>query len=293
MLAKELLAQVRRIEIKTRRLADELVAGQYHSVFRGRGVSFEEVREYQPGDDIRTIDWNVSARQQAPYVKRYVEERELTVLILCDVSGSAAFGTRQRHKVELAAELSALLAFAAIKNNDKAGLLAFSDRVERFIPPQRGRRHVMALITSLLALAPKGKGTDLAAALEFALQVQARRAVLFVISDFFAERYERPLGLAARRHDVIPVVLEDPWEAALPDLGLCAFLDPESGQEVLLDTSDRGVRQAYAAAHLQAQASRAQLFQRLGLESLTLSTERPYLAEIAGFLQRRGRMSRR
>jgi uncharacterized protein (DUF58 family) len=293
MLAKELLAQVRRIEIKTRRLADDLVSGQYNSVFRGRGVSFEDVREYQVGDDVRTIDWNVSARYQAPYVKRYIEERELTVLSLVDVSGSSAFGTRQRQKIELAAEVAALLSFTAAKSNDKAGLIAFSDRVERYIPAKRSRQHVLALVASLLDLRPEGRGTKLSTALEFTLRVQKRRAVVFVLSDFFGEGFERALAAASQRHDLIPVVLSDPWERSLPDVGLCAFRDPETGREFLLDTSDRSVRKAFESAQREAEEARGKLFQKLGLESITVSTERPYIAEIAAFLRRRGRSGRR
>lgn len=289
MLPKDLIAQVRRIEIRTRRLADELIAGQYHSVFRGRGMSFEEVREYQLGDDVRAIDWNVSARYQAPYVKRFVEERELTVLLLADVSGSSAFGTRMRQKVELSAEVAALLAFAAIKNGDRAGLLAFSDRVERFVPAKRGRTHVLALVTELLSLEPKGKGTNIAAALEFVMQVQKRRAVVFLLSDFLSQGYERPLSLAAQRHDLIPVPISDPWEEALPDVGLCAFFDPETGEEMFVDTSDRKVRQAYEKFYREAKDKREKLFRKLGLGAISLRTDKPYLAEIAAFLRRRGR----
>jgi uncharacterized protein (DUF58 family) len=292
MLTRELLAQVRRIEIRTRRLADELVAGQYSSVFRGRGVAFEEVREYQPGDDVRAIDWNVSARYAAPYIKRFVEERELTVLLLADVSGSTAFGTRSRQKVELGAEIAALLAFSANANGDRAGLLCFSDKVERYVPPKRGRKHVLALVTELLALRPEGRGTDIGAALSFVMGVQKRRAVLFLLSDFMAAGFERPLAAAARRHDVIPVVLSDPWEEALPDLGLCAFSDPETGREFYVDTSDRGVRRAYEAARAEEVKRRERGFAKLGLEAISLRTDRPYLADIAGFLRRRGRAKR-
>jgi uncharacterized protein (DUF58 family) len=292
MLPKELISQVRRIEIRTRRLADDLVAGQYHSVFRGRGVAFEEVREYQPGDDVRAIDWNVSARYQAPFVKRFVEERELTVLLLADVSGSSAFGTRSRQKAELAAEVAALLAFAATKSGDRAGLVAFSDRVERYVPPKRGKKHVLALITDLLSLKPAGRGTEIGAALEFVLRVQKRRAVVFLLSDFFGAGYERPLERAAQRHDLIPVVLSDPWEEALPDVGLCTFVDPESGRELVVDTSDRAVRRAFAAARAEADQARTRTFKKLGVGAISLRTDRPYLAEVAGFLRRRGRASR-
>lgn len=287
MLPGELIAQVRRIEIRTRRLADDLVAGQYSSVFRGMGVSFEEVREYQIGDDVRAIDWNVSARYQAPYIKRFVEERELTVLLCTDVSGSTAFGTRLRQKAELMAEVAALLAFAAIKSGDRAGLVAFSDRVERYVPAKRGRKHVLALVTELLSLRPEGRGTDIGAALEFVLRVQKRRAVIFLFSDFLGQNYQRPLSLAAQRHDVIPVVLTDPWEEHLPEIGLFSFYDPETGQDLWVDTRDRAVRRAYEEARKIQDQERSKLFQKLGLEAISLRTDRPYLAEVAGFLRRR------
>ena len=289
MLPKELISQVRRIEIRTRRLADDLIAGQYQSVFRGRGMSFEEVREYQVGDDVRAIDWNVSARYQAPYIKRFVEERELTVLLVVDVSRSSQFGTRLRQKIELSAEVTALLAFAASKNGDRAGLVAFSEQVERYIPPKRGRTHVLALVTELLGLQPKGKGTNIAAALEFVLQVQKRRAVVFLFSDFFSPGYERPLTLAAQKHDLIVVPLSDPWEEALPDVGLCSFQDPETGEEFFVDTSDKKVRKAYAEHYREVTTNRDKLFRKLGLGTISLRTDKPYVAEIAAFLRRRGR----
>jgi uncharacterized protein (DUF58 family) len=289
LLPKELISQVRRIEIRTRRLADDLIAGQYQSVFRGRGMSFEDVREYQVGDDVRSIDWNVSARYQAPYIKRFVEERELTVLLVADVSRSSHFGTRLRQKIELSAEVAALLAFAASKNGDRAGLLAFSDQVERYIPPKRGRTHVLALVTELLAIQPKGRGTNISAALEFILQVQKRRAVVFLFSDFLSEGYERPLSLAAQKHDLIPVPLSDPWEEALPDVGLCAFEDPETGEEFYIDTSDKKVRRTYEEHYREMVSSRERLFRKLGLGTISLRTDKPYVAEIAAFLRRRGR----
>jgi uncharacterized protein (DUF58 family) len=252
-------------------------------------MSFEEVREYQVGDDVRSIDWNVSARYQAPYIKRFVEERELTVLLIADVSRSSQFGTRLRQKIELTAEVAALLAFAASKNGDRAGLVAFSDQVERYIPPKRGRTHVLALVTELLAISPKGRGTDISKALEFVMQVQKRRAVVFLFSDFLNPGYERPLTLAAQRHDLIPVPISDPWEEALPDVGLCSFVDPETGQEFYIDTSDKRVRKSYEENYKEMLSARERLFRKLGLGAISLRTDKPYVAEIAAFLRRRGR----
>jgi uncharacterized protein (DUF58 family) len=290
MLTKEIIAQVRRIEILTGRLVTETLAGEYHSVFKGRGMEFAEVREYSPGDDIRTIDWNVTARTGRPYVRQYTEERELTVAIACDLSGSQAFGSAGRLKKEVAAELSAVLALSALQNNDKVGLFLFTEDVEAHFPPKKGRRHALHLIREVLAYQPKLTGTDIGRALETISQVLKRRCILFVISDFLDQDFERPLRLAARKYDVIPVVLTDPLEARLPRLD--AFLDltdPETGRRVLFDARSPAAREAYARSQAARQRALDELFNRSGLDSIRISVDRPYLDPLIRFFHRRAR----
>ena len=238
----EILAAVRRIEIRTRRMVDEVFSGEYHSVFKGRGVEFREVREYSPGDDVRTIDWNVTARTDTPFVKQFEEERELTVMLAADVSGSGLFGSGGRTKAETAAELCGVLAFAAIANKDKVGLLLFSDHVEKFIPPAKGRSHVLRIIRELLTYRPTGTGTDLDAPLQLVGRVLKRKATVFLVSDFWAGDFSNSLRTVARRHDCVAVRLRDPRETDLPDVGLVAWRDAESGQEILVDTGSQAVR---------------------------------------------------
>jgi uncharacterized protein (DUF58 family) len=238
----EILAAVRRIEIRTRRLVDEVFSGEYHSVFRGRGVEFREVREYVPGDDIRSIDWNVTARNDAPFVKQFEEERELTVMLAADVSGSGRFGSGERTKAETAAELCGVLAFAAISNKDKVGLLLFSDHVEKYIPPAKGRSHVLRIIRELLTHRPAGRGTDLDAPLQTLGRVLKRKATVFLVSDFWADDFERSLRTVARRHDCVAVRLRDPRETDLPDVGLVHWRDAETGREAVIDTGSAAVR---------------------------------------------------
>ncbi len=247
MIPAEVLKQVRRIEIRTRNLVNDTFSGDYHSVFKGRGMEFAEVREYAPGDDVRAIDWNVTARLGTPYVKQFTEERELTVFLLVDISASGDFGTRGRLKAALAAEVAAVLAFSAVQNNDKVGLVLFSDRVEQFLPPRKGRRHVLRVIREILYRKPEGRGTALTVPLEHLGRVQKRRAVVFVISDFQASGYDQALKLVARRHDLICVRITDPGEETLPDIGLQEIEDPETGARSLVDTSDRGVRARFQA----------------------------------------------
>src|SRR5512135_279787 len=247
MLTSEQLKAVRKIQIRTSHLVSDLFAGQYHSVFKGRGMEFAEVRQYLPGDDVRTIDWNVTARTGAPHVKRYVEERELTVMLLVDASASTHFGTVRQLKSEMAAELAALFAFSAITNNDKVGLVMFSDHVELALPPKKGTRHVLRVIREVLSFSPKGRGTDIAAALEHLNHVSKRRCVTFVISDFLDTRARLALKIANRRHDVIAVVLDDPRDLTLPDVGLLEVQDAESGELMLVDTGDKRVRREFEA----------------------------------------------
>jgi len=271
MLPKELIRRIRRLEIRTRKVVADSLAGQYHSVFKGRGMAFSEVRQYQPGDEIRTIDWNVTARMREPYVKVFTEERELTVMLLVDVSASGDFGSRGRTKSELAAEVAAQIAFSATANNDRVGLILFSDRVEKQVPPRKGRKHVMRVISDILTTRPQGRGTDLSAGLTRLRQLAPRRAVTFLISDFLAHGYAAPLRLVARRHDLVPVVLSDPMEEALPALGLVELEDPETGERVLVDASSTVVRRALTRLAQEGRAERLSLFRKLRLDHVELS----------------------
>lgn len=288
MLSQEILAQVRRIEILAGRLVTETLAGQYHSVFKGQGMEFAEVREYSPGDDVRAIDWNVTARTGRPYVRRYVEERELTVAVACDLSGSQAFASRGRLKKEIAAELSAVLAFSALQNNDKAGLFLFTEEVEAHFPPKKGRRHALHLIREVLAYQPKRRGTAIGRALETMTQVLKRRCILFLISDFLDEGFQRPLRLAARKHDVIPIVLVDPLEERLPAMEACLDLeDPETGRRILCDARPDRPRQDYARGQEQRRKSLENLFAGCGLDTIRIKVDEPYLEPLIRFFQQR------
>src|SRR6476619_2210007 len=244
----EVLRQVKLLELRTRGLVNSLFTGEYRSVFKGQGMEFAEVREYQAGDEVRSIDWNVTARMQRPYVKRYIEERELTVMLAVDVSGSERFGTRRRFKSELASELAAVLAMSAIRNNDRVGGLMFTDRIEHVVPPRKGRRHALRVIRDLLAFEPKGRGTDIAGETEYLNKMLAHKAIIFLVSDFLGPSVERPLKLLAQRHDLVAVTVEDPSERVLPDIGIVRFVDPETGQTIDVDTSDGDVRKRFAAA---------------------------------------------
>lgn len=293
MIPRDIIKKLRKIEIHTSRLANDQLAGSYHSVFKGRGMAFSEVRQYQPGDDVRFIDWNVSARMGEAYVKVFTEEREMTVMLLVDLSASERFGSIARTKLETVAEVAALLAFSAIKNNDRVGLILFTDRIERFVPPKKGRGHVMRVIAEILGARPRHTGTDVAVALDMLGRVVKRRCVSFLISDFIAAGYERSLRLAAARHDLIPVQVLDPREEELPNLGLVLAEDLESGLEVEVDTSDPRVRDAYARRIARERARRAQLFRRLRLDTLSIQTDRPYVRPIVElFRMRQKRMTR-
>jgi uncharacterized protein (DUF58 family) len=284
MLDRETFAKIRRIQIRTRAILESGIGGSYHAVFKGRGMEFAEVREYQAGDDARIIDWNVTARMGAPYVKKFVEERDLTLLLLVDVSGSQSFGSRFLLKRDYAAELAAVLAFSAVANHDRVGAVLFSDRIEAHVPPGRGRDHALRIVRDLLALAPAGRGTDLAGALRFAHRVMKRRGIVAVLSDFQDQGYERALGILRRRHDVIALQLSDPRESELPAVGLMALLDPETGERMVVDTSDPAVRRRLAGGALA-----PAIFQRTGVDALALSTVLSYERPLSAFFKARER----
>lgn len=290
---KELMKQVGKIRVVTSRLVDEHLAGDYHSVFKGHGIEFDEVREYVPGDDIRAIDWNVTARMGHPFVKRYCEERELTICFLVDISGSQSFGSDTRSKAELAAEITCLLALSAVKNQDKVGLILFTDRIEKSVPPRKGRTAAMRLVREVLAVEGTRRGTDIAGALRFLNKVQKRRAVVFLISDFQDEDYVDELRVTARHHDVVCCSIADPCEAALPNVGVVEVQDPETGELVLLDTASRRIREGFRA---QAEADAEDLkrtLRRLSIDCLALSTDRPFIKDVHRlFVQRQHRASR-
>lgn len=290
-LPPELVRKIRRIEIRARRLVSNLFLGEYHSVFRGRGLEFWEVREYQPGDDVRTIDWNVTARMGTPYVKKYVEERELTVLLALDVSASQSFGTVAQAKAEVAAEVAALLAFAAVANNDRVGLLTFSDRIEKFTPPRKGAQHVLRIVRELLHARPQSPGTDIAGALSYLTRVARRHSIVFLISDFLDEGFEPALRIAAQRHDLITVSLTDPRELSLPAIGLLELEDAETGRRLMLDTQDPDVRRSYALAAARRREERQRLLRSVGVDEVSIATDRPYVEPLMTFFQARARRS--
>ena len=293
MLPADILKKVRRIEIRTNRLVNESMAGEYHSVFKGRGMEFSEVREYQFGDDIRSIDWNVTSRMGHPYVKKHVEERELTVILLVDFSASGEFGTRRQFKREIEAEICAIVAFSAIKNSDRVGLIAFTDRIEKFLRPRKGKDHVLRVIREVLYFRPRGRGTNMAEALQFMYRTITKRAVVFVISDFLAEGYEQPLRVAARKHDVIAITVTDPREEELPPIGLIDLEDAETGAHVVVDASNRRTRDLYRRWALGRRAAREALFRANAIDNLELFTDRSYDVPLVRFFHKRARrMSR-
>ena len=286
---REILHKIRRLELRTRRLVESSFAGQYQSVFKGRGMNFEEVRPYSPGDEIRAIDWNVTARTGEPYIKKFTEEREMTVMIVLDVSASGNFGSVEESKRAIAAEVAAILAFSAIHNNDKVGLLLFSDRVELFIPPKKGRHHILRLIREMLFFKPVGYGTDLNGALEYMNKLITRRAVVFVISDFFTDDFTRPLTVSAKRHDMVAVPSVDPAEEALPDVGVILLEDPETGEQIEVDTSRRSITRGYADLSALRSKELASLFGSRGIDMVSLRTDQDYLPVLRSFFDRRGR----
>lgn len=289
MLPKEVLRKIRRIEITTSKLVTDFLSGQYESVFKGRGIEFDEVREYQPGDEIRTIDWNVTARMGHPYVKKYVEERQLTVMLLLDASSSSHFGTTKRFKKELAAEVSAVLAFAAIKNNDRVGLIIFTDRIEKFVPPRKGLHHVLRVVREALYFNPKGRGTDIAGALRHLNNIISRRAIAFVISDFFAEDFKKSLSIANKKHDVVAVTITDPRESELPNAGIVELVDAETGKRYMIDTSSSKIRDRYRKKAREMREERAKAFGSVGVDHIDISTDRAYIDEFIKFFRMRKR----
>ncbi len=286
---KEILKKIRRIELRTRRLVNSVFAGQYHSVFKGRGMNFEEVREYAPGDEIRSIDWNVTARMNAPYIKKFTEERELTVMLLVDVSASGMFGSIELSKRELAAEVASILAFSAINNNDKVGLILFTDEVELFIAPKKGRLHTLRLIREMLYFQPRGRRTDLAGALDYMNRVMARRSVVFLISDFMDNGFEKALTVTGRRHDVVAMPVSDPGEGALPDVGIVTLEDAETGEQIDINTSSRSVRSALRVADENRTNALEKLLRTRRIDVVPLSTGKDYLLALRSFFEQRER----
>src|SRR5262245_345488 len=283
----DVLRQVKLLELRTRGLVNSLFTGEYRSVFKGQGMEFAEVREYQAGDEVRSIDWNVTARMQRPYVKRYIEERELTVMLAVDVSGSERFGTRKRFKSELASELAAVLAMSAIRNNDRVGTLLFTDRIEHVVPRRKGRRHALRVMRDLLGFEPAGRGTDIAGATEYLNRMLAHKAIIFIVSDFLGPNVERPLKLLAQRHDVVAVTVDDPSERVLPDIGLARFVDPETGDTLDVDTSDPGVRQQYDAKVTDDANRRRHLLRRLAIDEIPVHTDAGIMDPLLRFFRTR------
>lgn len=287
LLSKEIFKAIRRIEIQTNRAVNDLLAGSYHSAFKGRGMEFEDVREYQPGDEVRNIDWNVTARMDFPYVKNYREERELTLTLLVDISASNQYGSGEKTKGELIAELAALIAFSAIKNQDKVGLLLFSDQVEYYLPPKKGMKHVLRLIRELLVFSPQSPQTDIRVALEYVGKVQKQQGICFLISDFLAPPFEKELALFSKKHDLIAIGITDPKEGELPHGGLIQFEDKESGEHFLVDTSDETFRVQYASQAMERQKSLAQAFQKSGADFLPLRSDGDYVQSLQMFFTKR------
>lgn len=297
MIPREILKKIRQIEIRTNRLVTESLAGAYHSVFKGQGMNFDEVREYQPGDDVRTIDWNVTARMNHPFIKKFVEERELTLMLVVDVSGSGLFGSRAQSKRELAAEIASILAFSAIRNNDKVGLLLFTDEVEKFIPPRKGRGHVLRVIREVLFFEPKRRQTNLVQALEFMGRVLPHRSIVVIISDFqtpqssgaLALPVQTALRMANRRHDVVTVQITDRYEMELPSLGRLTFEDAETGEIVEINTANAANRDAFAIRRKKQLTDLARQFRSSGIDAIQLRTDEPYSAALGNFFETRER----
>jgi uncharacterized protein (DUF58 family) len=288
---RELLKKIRKIEIYTSRLVNQQLAGQYQSVFKGRGIAFSEVRQYQHGDDVRLIDWNVSARMNEPYIKLFVEEREMTAILLVDMSASGRFGSISQSKREVAAEVAAMVAFSAIKNNDRVGLIIFTDRVERFVPPKKGKKHVLRVIREILTYEPASPRTDLRLGIEYLGKIAHRRVVAFLVSDFLAEGWAHPLSVASRKHDVVPVVIGDPMEEQLPNLGIVYFEDFETGAVLEFDTGGAENRE-YVAMVRRKREEREQLLRRMSLDYVNVRTDKPYVDALIAFFRARERRMR-
>jgi uncharacterized protein (DUF58 family) len=293
MLPRDVLRQIRRLQLRARRAVEDVLGGEYHSVFKGRGIAFEEVREYQPGDDVRTIDWNVTARMGHPFIKRFIEERELTVMLLVDCSASHQFGTGRYEKREVAAELAAILAFSAISNNDKVGLIAFTDAIERFVPPRKGTRHVLRLIRDVLYFQPQRRGTSLYEGLDYLNRVLRRRSIVFLLSDFLDRGYERVFKRTGRRHDLIAIRIADPREDELPPVGLVELEDAETGRHVVVDAGSRAVRQAFASLARRRSEAFRQLTRSSEIDQIEVTTDGNHLDALMRFFQMRERRLKR
>jgi len=287
MLTKELLKQVRQIEIRTKGLVNQVFSGEYHSVFKGRGMEFSEVREYQFGDDIRNIDWNVTARFGHPYIKIFEEERELTVMLMVDLSGSLMFGSVSKTKQRIAAELSAILAFSALKNNDKVGLILFTDKIEKFVPPRKGKKHVLRIIREVLSFEPEGKSTNIRGALEYMNNAIKKKSIAFLISDFMDEGYEKILRIVGRKHDLIGIVLDDRREKEIPNIGLIKLVDAETGTERWIDTSSRRVRESMIFNRKEKEKIRNSIFIKSRLDKIEVTTGSNYIQPLVQFFRRR------
>lgn len=285
---KELLKKVRKIEIKTRRLSDHMFGGEYHSTFKGRGMTFSEVRQYQFGDDVRTIDWNVTARYNEPYIKVFEEERELTLMLLVDISGSEFFGTSKQFKNEIVTEIAATLAFSALQNNDKIGLILFTDEIELYIPPKKGKSHVLRIIRELIEFKGKSKKTDLAQALKFLSNVMKKKAIVFVLSDFISDNYKDTLKIAARKHDVTGIRIYDKLEENIPNLGVVEMKDQETGELMLVNTGSKGVRNQYHHYYREKVDYFKDAFQKSGAGALSCNVDESYVKKLLGYFKRRG-----
>ena len=292
MIPKEILKKVRRIEITTRGMVNDVFSGEYHSVFKGRGMDFSEVREYQIGDDIRTIDWNVTARYGHPYVKVFEEERELTVMLLVDASFSSEFGTHERMKGEIAAELCALLAFSAIKNNDKVGLIIFTDKIEKFVPPRKGKSHVLRVLRELLFFKPEDRQTDIGLSLEYLSRVIRRRSTVFLVSDFLSKDYSAALRIANKKHDIVGIHIVDPRELELPDVGYIELEDAETGESLLVNSFSRRVRQFFGKRASDAMAQKEKLFRSMNVDSIVIRTDESYFEPLIRFFRMRAKRFR-
>ena len=289
MLPKEVLENVRRLEIGTKGLVNEIFSGEYHTVFKGRGMEFSEVREYVPGDDIRLIDWNVSARTGSPFVKIFSEERELSMMLVVDMSRSGTFGTSYRMKDEVAIEICALLAFSAMKNNDKVGLLIFTDKVEKFLPPRKGRQHVLRVLREIVYHEPENTGTNMKSALEYLLRVIRRNSVVFILSDFMDDGYQKSLRVLSSKHDVIAIKVTDKLEMELPDAGLISLVDAETGENVVIDTSDNKIRNSYSALRQAQQEGLEKMFKKINLDHITIKTGESYVEPLYKFFRVRAK----
>ncbi len=289
MIDTDLLKKVRRIEIKTKGLSKQMFSGEYHSAFKGRGMAFSEVREYQFGDDIRNIDWNVTARLNHPYVKIFEEERELTVMLLVDVSGSHRFGTRQQFKEELLAEVAAILAFSAIQNNDKVGVIFFSDKIEKFISPKKGSTHILRIIRELIDFKPESTGTNITEALRYFTSVIKKHSTAFLLSDFYDENYEDALKIASKKHDIVAIQITDPNEKQLPDLGLVKFFDPETQKTLWMDTSSKEIRNDFANAYKEHAKHVMEVFKKYGIDNIEIHTGQDYIKPLMKLFKQRER----